>query len=439
MNTPPGYGAPQQPPGYGQPQPSGPIPNSGSYQPPPHQRTGFTRQIFNPAMYKQPGSGSWAAASLALAIIGWVLCLGPITWPLSIIFGLVGMIGNKRGKGLSFAGVLISGLGVGSFIALIASGAYLNFQGESMAEDAGKPVVAAIADFKNDNGRVPNSLTELIEEGYLPETWNEGLDDIDSHVADSVRGRKWTEFLRYKPGGDATWEGASGYIREDDAKASGGIDWDNVLNAEEPGKDAYQSYGLAFIGLDNIWGSTDDAPVNQSPEEPYELSQVWGGDSTTRDIASKRRELQRLQKKLTSKVTDYQTALQNAEEKLGETDAELRTLIRNENLNSLEKVKAHNKGSGLLKLIGRQQKVVLTANRKLKNTRDRLDTIDIQVRMLESEEDMAKLAENPQELAELTTLLEDAEKVLNTGGDLGELDKLDDETAADNWFKENYK
>ena len=31
MNTPPGYGAPQQPPGYGQPQPSGPIPNSGSY------------------------------------------------------------------------------------------------------------------------------------------------------------------------------------------------------------------------------------------------------------------------------------------------------------------------------------------------------------------------------------------------------------------------
>src|SRR5690606_41692178 len=106
MNVPPGYG--QTPPGYGPPPgapqsypQSGPVPASGSYMPPPQGRTGFTRQIFNPAMYRQPGSGSWAAASLILSLVSMIFCLGLIA-PLPLLIGLVGLVGNKRAKGLAF-------------------------------------------------------------------------------------------------------------------------------------------------------------------------------------------------------------------------------------------------------------------------------------------------------------------------------------------------
>jgi hypothetical protein len=451
MNPPPGYDQP--PPGYGQPpqgygQPQGyqqpqsygqPMPNSGSYMPPQQpQRTGFTRQIFNPATYKQPGSGSWAAASLILAIVGWVLCLGFITWPLALLFGLVGLVGNKRAKGMSFAGVVISGLGIATVVGFFSLGYYTMFQTETMAENGGKPVVAAIEDFKADHKRVPHSLDELVSMGYLPPTWEQGLDDIDGNVSKVVKGKHWGDFLRYKAGSDASWTGSSGW-----ETTTSTTDWDgwsdyyDVPPASAP--QSYQTYGLAFIGLDNIWGTTDDTAVNQSPEKPYELSAVWGGDNQTRELAKNRRELQRLQRQLEAKKESLINSLNKANTDLGQVEGEVRDLMEQKNLNTLEAVKKDSKGSGLLRLAGATAKRQQAAQKKLEMVTAKIDDIGIQVRLLANEEEMAKLADSPQEMAELVALLEDSQKVLDDKMDLGALDKIDDDQAASDWFKSTIK
>jgi hypothetical protein len=446
--TPPGYGQPPQ--GYGQP-PQGyaqpqyqhpqsyaqPVPNSGSYAPPPQGRTGFTRQMFNPATYRQPGSGSWAASSLILSLVSLVLCLGLIA-PLPMILGLVGMVGNKRAKGMAFAGFMLSALQVAGWAAVLGFGLLATFQTGTMAENGGKPVVAAIEDFKNDHKRVPNSLDELVSEGYLPPTWEQGLDEVDGNVSKVVKGKRWTDFLRYKPGSDATWTGTTGWV--DVANNGTTDDWEDYFNlpASTEGQ-TYQTYGLAFIGLDGFWGTSDDAAVNQAPEKPYELTAVWGGDNQTRELAKNRRELQRMQRSLQAKKESLETSLNKANSDLEQVEGEVRDLMNKKNLDSLEAVKKDSKGAGLLKLAGATAKRQKAAEKKLGLVEAKIDDIGIQVRLLANEEEMAKLADSPQEMAELVALLEDSQKVLDDKVDLGALDKLDDDQAASDWFNSQIK
>ncbi|MCA8915161.1 MAG: hypothetical protein KDB90_07100 [Planctomycetes bacterium] len=438
MNTPPGYG--QTPPGYGPPPQSGPVPNSGSYQPPPQGRTGFTRQIFNPAMYRQPGSGSWAAASLILAIIGWVTlgCLGWLTWPLGLLFGLIGLVGTKRAKGMSFAGVILSGAGIACFIAFFALGFYVQFQGDTMAEQGGKPVVAAIEDFKKDHKRVPNTLDELITEGYLPATWTQGFEGIDSHVEDVVTGKRWDEFLAYKPGENATWVGKPGQNKKSLNVEGDFGDWSISLDGNEEGK-TYQTYGLSFIGIDGISGTSDDKAVNQAPEEPYDLANLWSDDNNTRELSRKRRDLQRVATQLADKKDTLGGAVQKAEADLAQVEGEVRDLMRAKDLASFDEVKKDNKGAGLLKLAGATAKRLSVAQKKLQLVTAKIDDISIQVRLLENEEEMSKLADSPKEMAELVLLLEESQKVLDDKVSLGDLDTKADDVAADEWFKDRFK
>jgi hypothetical protein len=434
MNTPQGYGPP---PAHGQP-PSAPLPASGSYHPQHPQRTGFTRQIFNPAMYKQPGSGSWAAASLILAIIGWVTlgCLGIFTWPLGLLFGLIGMVGNKRAKGLSFAGFILSAAGIGLGVLLLSIGFFAQFQTEKMAENAGKPVVAAIAEFKQDNKRVPYSLEELVAEGYLPPRWDQGFAGIDGNVEEFVKGRKWSDFLAYRPGADGDWVGRPG--------EGGGVqvegDWTNWSISFDDGQEReHQTYGLSFIGLDGQWGGSDDAAVRQELDESFDLTQLWGGDSKTREFGQKRRELQRMLTQLEDKRESLEGAVAKARGDLDQVEDELRQLMRERNLADIEAVRADTKGAGLLKLAGATDKRLQAARRKLVLVTDKVDTLGIQVRLLANEEEMAKIADNPEEMAELITLLEDSRKVLDDQVPLSDLDRIDDDKAADNWFKTKFK
>ncbi|MHC4840252.1 MAG: DUF4190 domain-containing protein, partial [Planctomycetota bacterium] len=161
-NTPPGYGQPY-PPQQPQQQQSA-VPHSASY---PAQQgfRGATRQIFNPASYKQPGSGSWAASSLIISLVSMFICLGLLS-PISLILGFIGLFGNKRGKGLAFAGFMLSLVQVTLWTAVFVFGGMAVIQSESNANYAGAPVVAAIEQFKEDNDCVPNSLQELVDGGY---------------------------------------------------------------------------------------------------------------------------------------------------------------------------------------------------------------------------------------------------------------------------------
>ena len=79
------------------------------------------------------------------------------------------------------------------------------------------------------------------------------------------------------------------------------------------------------------------------------------------------------------------------------------------------------------------------AEKKLELVTNKIDDIGIQVRLLENEEEMAKLADNPKELAELVLLLEESQKVLEDKVSLGDLDTKADDVAADEWFKDRFK
>jgi hypothetical protein len=201
-------------------------------------------------------------------------CLGILTWPLGLLFGLIGMVGNKRAKGLSFAGFVLSGAGLAVGIGLFALGFHLQFMKEGIAEQAGAPIVAAIKQFKDENQRVPHSLDELVAKGYLPATWDQGLDDVEGHVQDVVKGKKWDDFLRYKAGEDTEWQGA-GWNRDSGVSVDFS-DWELRIDGPENKEKAHTTYGLAFCGIDGQWGTDDDTPVNQSPETPYDLASIWG-------------------------------------------------------------------------------------------------------------------------------------------------------------------
>lgn len=437
MNTPPGYGAPQQPPGYGQPQQASAVPNSGSYQPPPQGRTGFTRQIFNPAMYKQPGSGSWAAASLTLAIIGWVTlgCLGVITWPLGVLFGLIGMIGNKRGKGLSFAGFLLSAAGIGIFIVLMSIGFFAQFQSETMADDAGKPVVAAIAEFKDKHNRVPHNLEELISEGLLPRTWDQGFEGIDSNVEGSVKGRAWTEFLAYRPGENAQWVGEP---RADNTgfKMEGG--WDDISITFDDGEvKNHQTYGLTFIGLDNDWGSTDDAAVNQNPDEPFDTATLWSEDDTTRDAMRKRSELQKMLTDVDNRLKDIDTSIASAKTALEKHEGRLMELADEKGL-SRDQIKTDPDTKEWLKLIGETSKRLSITEAKKSKLRSTRNKLEVSMERLNNQVELAKLADNKEELAKLQQLLDESKEALDADENSYFSDKSNDE-FADEWLNEKFR
>ena len=432
MNTPPGYGPPP-----GQPQQSGAVPHSGSYPPQRQGRTGFTRQIFNPAMYKQPGSGSWAAASLILAIIGWVTlgCLGFITWPLGVLFGLIGMVGNKRGKGLSFAGFVLSAAGIAVMIAFFAFGMHLQFQSETMAEHGGKPVVAAIAEFKQDHDRVPHSLDELIIEGYLPRTWDQGFEGVDSNVEGRVKNRPWGEFLAYKPGETAEWVGLPGE-KNGDITFEG--DWENLsIMFDDGDKKDYQTYGLTFIGLDDNWGSTDDEAVNQNPEEPYDLSQIWGGDETTRDAMKKKRELQVMLKKVDNKLETIDASIENARSSLEKHEGRLLELARDKGL-TREQIKTDTDTREWLKLIGETSKRLSITEKKKTDLRSTRNKLEVQMERLANQVELAKLADNKEQLAELQQLLDEAGEALDSESDSYFADKSEDD-FADEWLNEKFR
>lgn len=446
---PPGYGPQQGQPGYGAPpsgpgfqQPTGPMPQSGSYAPPPphsgyaqpYPQQGFrgmTRQMFNPASYRQQGSGSWAAASLILSLVSFFLCLGLIS-PLPMLFGLIGMIGNKRAKGMAFAGFVISAVQVVGWVAFMGLGMHLQFQSEEMSKQGGAPVVAAIEEFKADNGRVPSSLTELVVTGYLPETWEQGFDDTHDAVQKVVKGKKWHEFLRYKPGAEATWTG-SGYVDEE-----GKVSIENIFDVFEdfPSADKdYQNYGLVFIGVDNAWEATETA-VPQAQDPKFDLISLWGGDATSREALKSKREIATMIRKVDAKLKAINDSEATNKNKLAEHEKKLRQIIADKGL-SADQVKGDEDAGDWLKLVGETARLVkLTENKRteLNRTRNRLE---VQMERLGNQVELAKLADSKDELAKLQLLLEESKKTLDA--DDSSFVKVTDEQAADEWLKANVK
>jgi hypothetical protein len=451
-NTPPGYGPPNTPPGYGQgpgqqhpgQQPaSGPMPHSGSAHPhPPHSGSyhnpqnfrGMTRQMFNPASYRQNASGSWAASSLIMSIVSFFFCLGMLA-PISLVLGLVGMIGKKRAKGLAFAGFAFSAVQVVGWVLILSLGLWVVFQADTHARQAGAPVVAAVAEFKADHDRVPHNLDELVALGYLPQRWNHGFDSLSGPVRDTVQGKRWSDFLMYMPGRDETWTG-DGWSETIEGGRVALDDWFSQLSGDEAEERSFRTYGLVFTGVDTGVGTSRTA-VSQSSS--FDLMTLWGADQNTREIAQKRRELQVLASRLGENLENYTTALENARRDLGNSEQELKELIAERDLNSPEAVRGDNRARGLLQLIGRERQRVALADRRIRNTEDTLSNIDIQIRLLANEEEMAKLADSPQDFAELTVLLENSERVLTTGGDMGDLDRLDQDDFASEWLNEQFR
>jgi hypothetical protein len=415
MNTPSGYGPPPTPQGV----------------------RGFTRQIFHPSAYRQQGSGAWAAASLILAIIGWVTlgCLGILTWPLGLLFGLIGMVGNKRAKRLSFAGFVLSGAGLAVGIGLFALGFHLQFMKEGIAEQAGAPVVAAIAQFKEENDRVPHNLDELVTLGYLPPTWDQGLDDIEAHVSTEVKGKKWEDFLRYKAGEDAAWEG-SGWNRDGGVS----VDFSDLeLRIDGPADEskAKKTYGLVFVGIDGEWGTEDDSPVNQQPEKPYELAALWGGDEATRDAMKTQRDLRRMLRRIDVQLEQNQHRAERAETKLQEHKQRVQKIIRDKNLDTYEQAARDEEAGTWIKVAGETARLVQAINSKdaeLTRTRNKLEA---QMAMLDTQVEMAQLGGNKDEMAKLHQLLNEGNKTLEA--DDSYFAKVSNEEAAEQWFKENIR
>jgi len=452
-NIPPGYGQPQSPPGYGAPQGApgyppqygqqGPVPNSGSYQPPPQpqyappqsypQQQGFrgmTRQIFNPASYRQQGSGSWAAASLIISLVSFFLCLGLIA-PLSMIFGLVGMIGAKRAKGMAFAGFLISLLQVVGWGLVFGLGIHQQFQGTKLANEAGAPVVAAIEEFKSDNKRVPHNLEELVANGYLPETWDKGTDDLSSYVKETVAGKKWSDFLRYKAGESQTWKGG-GFIetiRSDDPD-----DWAEMFNVPtDRAAKEHQTYGLAFIGIDKQWSSGDDEAVKQDGDK-FETAKLWGGDSTTRDAMKKKRELRTMMNQVQSKIKAATVAMEKAKADLEKHGAKVNEVIKRKGLKR-DQVKKDPDASEWLTLIGETNKRLLLTQEKVNKLTSTYNKLEVQMERLAGQVELAKLADSPDELAKLTQLIEESKKTVESESPFSD---MSDTEAANKWLDDYY-
>ncbi|MCC6573337.1 MAG: hypothetical protein IT462_06040 [Planctomycetes bacterium] len=462
MNQPPGYnnpppGYPPQPqpgqtppppqPGYGYPPPgSGPMPASQSYYPPPpqqgHRPRGFTRQIFNPAAYRAPDTSAWGVASLVLSLVSLVVSCGLLS-PISLLLGLIGLIGRKSGKGLAFAGFLISAGTIavwGLFGFAIASSIIYK---EQNANAAGAPVVAAIVDFKKDhNGDVPASLEVLVDQGYLPPRWDKGLEGLGEGVKKVVSGKKWEEFLRYSAAGSITPDvpkprAKRGKFadrrgdRDDDEGVDHDISW--YPDGDEPrveiGGGALKgvtTYTLTFIGPDGGWGTYDDDSVNTNPSTLFDLGKLGGGEFT-----QKKRELVSSLRTLENSIRDLDAEIPKEEKRKREAEIDLKKRMRDKGLTK-ETLKQDDVANDQLLLVGESIGRLKKYKDKLEKLRDQQARVAIKVKRLEGMAAEAQLGENTADMAELAVLLEGSRKILDTDTALSAIDKKNE---ADEWLK----
>ncbi|MCC6148882.1 MAG: hypothetical protein IT461_01410 [Planctomycetes bacterium] len=447
-NVPPGYGAPGQsypPQGqYSPPQGYSAMPQSGPYMPPPppHGFRGATRMMFNPASYRQPGTGAFGTSSLIISIVSIFLC--GILSPISLLLGFAGLIGKKTHKGAALAGVIISIIPAAFWIFAMTFGLHHAFNSDKYALQATGPVVAAIDEYKKDHdGRVPPSLDSLVEEGYLPARWNAGLDSVDSPVKSLVEGKEWKEFLQYGPGSSYRFappprravKRTGTEIRED---------WiDDGDDSAEPMVPATteKTYVLKFIGVDGVWGNSDDRDAVQNPEKKFDLS-VFGGSNTSamRELAQTKRQLESAQQEALAKISSLtKNDLPKARQRLADNEKELKKLAAKKNLQSKAAIKADKDCSVWLKAIGQELQVITAIENKMQRLESSLNTIKGSLANLRSQEAMAKLADNKQELAELQALLDNTTKELakdETSEYLGDDAKS---KAADDWLEDQYK
>lgn len=97
--------------------------NNG-YQNNPYQNNGYPGGYYNGNMQPQQpqGSAGLGVASLVLGIIAFVLwCVFPVSIPCGIIGFILGFVGlfMRRGKGMAAAGLILSMLAVGLFVASV--------------------------------------------------------------------------------------------------------------------------------------------------------------------------------------------------------------------------------------------------------------------------------------------------------------------------------
>lgn len=451
-NVPPGYGAPQQgypPQGqYSPPQGYTAMPQSGPYMPPPpppHGFRGATRMMFNPAAYRQPGTGAFGTSSLIISIVSIFLC--GILSPISLLLGFAGLIGKKTHKGAALAGVIISIIPAAFWIFAMTFGLHHAFNSDKYALQATGPVVAAIDEYKKDHeGNVPASLDVLIEEGYLPQRWNAGLDDLDSPVKSLVEGKEWKEFLQYGPGGSFTYTTkprravAKRGPGEDHADWLEGSEYDTADEAA-PAVTNQKVYVLKFIGVDGAWSTADDRDAVQNPEKKFDLS-VFGGSnsSSMRELAQTKRKLEAAQKDAVAKInTLNKNDLPKAQGRLADNEKELKRLAAKKNLQSKAAVKGDKDCAVWLKAIGQELQVIAAIENKIQRLESSLNSIKGSLANLRSQEAMAKLADNKKELAELQSLLEDTTKAITVDDTSEFLGESKEAKAADDWLSEQYR
>lgn len=449
-SPPPGYGTPQQgyPPqgGYAQPQGYTAMPQSGPYMPPPqpHGFRGATRMMFNPAAYRQPGTGAFGTSSLILSIVSIIFC--GLLSPISLALGFVGLIGKKTHKGAALAGVIISIIPAAFWIFVFTFGLHHAFNSDKYALQATGPVVAAIEEYKKDHeGRVPASLDTLVAEGYLPQRWSVGLDDLDKPVRSLVEGKEWKEFLQYGSGSGVSYTPPPKARRGNGMQPLKGStvaeDDDEETLTVTAGASNEKTYSLKFIGVDGQWSTADDRDAVQNPEKKFDLS-VFGGSNSSamREIAQTKRKLEAAQKDAVSKINTLRSNdLPGARKRLSENEKELKALAAKKGLTASAEVKADKDCARWLKAIGQELQVVNAIEAKIARLESSLNTIKASLAGLRSQEAMAKLADNKQELAELQRLLDDTNKEL-TKDDTSDFMADDAKTkAADDWLKDQFR
>ncbi len=445
-NVPPNYGPPQG--GYAQPQGYTAMPQSGPYMPPPppHGFRGATRQFFNPAAYRQPGTGAFGTSSLILSIVSIFLC--GILSPISLLLGFAGLIGKKTHKGAALAGVIISIIPAAFWVLALTFGLHHAIYSEKYAAQAGGPVIAAIEEYKKDHdGKVPTTLDALVENGYLPSRWTAGLDDLDAPVRAAVEGKEWKEIFQYGPGTSSYAYTQPISRRSSPRRAkTGDHDWIDTSDDSEAGTDTpvvettEKVYWLKFVGVDGVWGNSDDTDVKQNPEKKFDLGAFGRGNTDTlRTLTQTKRELQGTIKDLNSKITRYTTEIPKEQKRLKESEDKLKALIRDKRLQDLAAIKSDPVGKERLALIGETRTRINAYVAKLKQLQDQRDIISIQVERIEGQESMAKMAESREELAKLAELLKSAKGTLDKADDTSDfMGASEQQQAAEDWYKDNF-
>jgi hypothetical protein len=306
---------------------------------------------------------------------------------------------------------------------------------EGIAEQAGAPIVAAIKQFKDENQRVPHSLDELVAKGYLPATWDQGLDDVEGHVQEVVKGKKWDDFLRYKAGEDTEWQGA-GWNRDSGVSVDFS-DWELRIDGPENKEKAHTTYGLAFCGIDGQWGTDDDTAVNQSPETPYDLASIWGGDTTTREAMRAKGELERMVRRIDDKVKALEESKGRAQDDLKDQEEKLRQMMDAKGLKTLDQVKSDTNANKRLQLVGETASRLKAIDAKRMQLVENRESIEIEIDRLKNQVEMAKLADSKEELAKLQQLLNSSRETVEREDSY--FAKVSNEEAADQWFKENVR